>query len=153
MILVTGGGVGPELDGSGVGGKIAVKVQHRVGTVVGGELDRGIDQTSFLLADDGKSKREKVYMWTETDLMAMRMWEYKMHVKVVEYRTQWLDIDMSTKAEVGLAPWLFNLYIDPKEQYPVGHRLNAFLASMSAELKAHAATFKKYPPKDVGLGQ
>jgi arylsulfatase len=113
----------------------------------------GIDQTSFLIADDGKSKREKVYMWTEAELMAMRMWEYKIHVKVVEYHAQWLDIDMSTKAEVGLAPWLFNLYIDPKEQYPVGHRMNAFLASMGSELKAHAATFKQFPPKNVGLGQ
>jgi arylsulfatase len=128
---------------------------------LGGALDKlprdryidGIDQTSFLLADDGHSKREKVYMWAETDLMAMRMWEYKIHIKVIEPRTQWLDIDMSAKAEVGLAPWLFNLYIDPKEQYPVGHRMNAFLASMAGELKGHAATFKQYTPKDVGLGQ
>ncbi len=128
---------------------------------LGGALDElptdryvdGIDQTAFLLTDAGRSNRERVYMWTETDLMAMRMWEYKIHVKVVEYHTQWLDIDMSTKSDVGLAPWLFNLYIDPKEQYPVGHRMNAFLASMGSELKAHAATFKKYPPKNVGLAQ
>jgi hypothetical protein len=60
---------------------------------------------------------------------------------------------VSTITNVGLAPWLFNLYIDPKEAYPVGHRLNAFLAPMAAEFKAHAATFKKYPPKDIGLGQ
>lgn len=113
----------------------------------------GIDQTSFLLVDDGRSKREKVYIWTERDLMAMRMYEYKIHVKVLQTHAQWLDIDMSTKADVGLAPWLFNLYIDPKEQYPVGHRMNAFLASMAAELRTHAATFKKYPPKQIGLEQ
>ena len=113
----------------------------------------GIDQTSFLLADDGQSNREKVYVWNEHDLMAMRMYEYKIHVKIVEEHAQWLNIDMTTVSDVGLAPWLFNLYIDPKEQYPVGHRMNAFLASMAAELKAHAATFKKYPPKDIGLGQ
>ncbi len=113
----------------------------------------GIDQTSFLLADNGRSRREKVYIWTEQDLMAMRMYEYKIHIKVMQTHAQWLDIDMSTKADVGLAPWLFNLYIDPKEQYPVGHRMNAWLASMAAELKAHAATFKKYPPKNIGLGQ
>ena len=41
----------------------------------------------------------------------------------------------------------------PKEQYPVGHRMNACLASMAAEMKGHGATFKKYPPKDIGLGQ
>lgn len=112
-----------------------------------------IDQTSFLIADDGRSKREKVYLWAESDLMAMRMWEYKIHIKVIQSHAQWLDIDMSTKTEVGIAPWLFNLYVDPKEQYPVGHRMNAFLASMAAELKGHAATFRKYPPKNVGLGQ
>jgi arylsulfatase A-like enzyme len=113
----------------------------------------GIDQTSFLLADAGHSKREKVYIWTEKDLMAMRMYEYKMHLKVVQTQAQWLDIDMTTVSDVGLAPWLFNLYIDPKEAYPVGHRMNAWLASLAAEMKAHAATFKKYPPKNIGLGQ
>ncbi len=113
----------------------------------------GIDQTSFLLADDGQSNREKVFIWSEHNLMAMRMYEYKIHVKVVETHAQWLGIDMTTISEVGLAPWLFNLYIDPKEEYPVGHRMNAFLASMAAEMKAHGATFKKYPPKDIGLGQ
>ena len=128
---------------------------------VGGGLDRiptdryidGIDQTSFLLADDGQSNREKVFMWSEHDLMAMRMYEYKIHVKIIETHAQWLGIDMTTVSQVGLAPWLFNLYIDPKEEYPVGHRMNAFLASMAAEMKGHAATFKKYPPKDIGLGQ
>lgn len=111
----------------------------------------GIDQTSFLLADDGRSNREKVYIWNESDLMAMRMYEYKIHVKVVEQKAQWLNIDMTTVSDVGLAPWLFNLFIDPKEQYPVGHRMSPWLASMAAELKGHAATFKKYPPKNIGL--
>jgi arylsulfatase A-like enzyme len=128
---------------------------------LGGALDKipadryidGIDQTSFLLADDGESNREKVYMWSEHDFMAMRMYEYKIHVKIIETHAQWLGIDMTTISNVGLAPWLFNLYIDPKEEYPVGHRMNAFLASMAAEMKAHGATFKKYPPKDIGLGQ
>ena len=56
----------------------------------------GIDQTSFLLADDGRSNREKVFIWNEADLMAMRMYEYKIHVKVVEEHAQWLNIDMTT---------------------------------------------------------
>lgn len=113
----------------------------------------GIDQTSFLLTDDGRSMREKVYIWAQSSLMAMRMYEYKIHLKVVEAKAQWLWTDMSTITDVGLAPWLFNLYIDPKEEYPVGHRQNAWLASMAAELKAHAATFRKYPPKKIGLEQ
>ena len=33
-----------------------------------------------------------VYIWTEEDLMAMHMYEYKIHVKVVQPHAQWLDI-------------------------------------------------------------
>jgi len=44
----------------------------------------GIDQTSFLLADDGQSRREAVYMWLGARFMAMRMREYKVHTKIVE---------------------------------------------------------------------
>lgn len=128
---------------------------------LGGASDRipddryidGIDQTAFLLADDGHSKREKVFIWSQYTPTAMRMHEYKLFMKVMETHAQWLDIDMATITDVGLAPWLFNLYIDPKEQYPVGHRLNPWLASLGQEFKAHADTFKKYPPKDVGLKQ
>lgn len=111
----------------------------------------GIDQTAFLLADNGKSMRDKVFIWSQKDFLAMRMNEYKIHFKVITTDSQFLNIDMATIKDIGLAPWLFNLYIDPKEQYPVGHRRNAWLGSMGAESKAHAATFKKYPPKDVGL--
>ena len=111
----------------------------------------GIDQTSFLLAAAGQSNREKVFIWNEGQLMSMRMYEYKIHMKVVEEHAQWLNIDMTTVSDVGLAPWLFNLYVDPKEELPVGHRMNAWLATLGAEMKAHGATFAKYPPKKVGL--
>ena len=113
----------------------------------------GIDQSSFLFVENGHSKREKVFIWAQYTPVAMRMYEYKLFMKVMETKAQWLDIDMATLTDVGLAPWLFNLYIDPKEQYPVGHRLNPWLASLGNEFRAHGATFKKYPPKDVGLKQ
>ena len=113
----------------------------------------GIDQTSFLLTDNGQSKREQVYIWVQTHLAAMRMREYKVHFEITREHSTFMGIDYATAEKVGLAPWLFNLYIDPKEQMPVGHRLNAWLASMGAEAKAHAATFKKFPPKDIGLKQ
>jgi arylsulfatase len=34
---------------------------------------------------------------------------------------------------------------------PVGHRLSPWLASVAGKLKSHAATFAKYPPKNIGL--
>ena len=110
-----------------------------------------IDQTSFLLQDDGQSKREAIYYWWGATLTACRMKEYKAHIKVVLPQTTHMHIDMATIQDVGLAPWLFNLYIDPKEQTPVGHRRNAWLATLGAQLKKHGATFKKFPPKNIGL--
>ncbi|MFZ0255193.1 MAG: hypothetical protein WAN46_06040 [Gammaproteobacteria bacterium] len=79
------------------------------------------------------------------------MYEYKAHYKVIEPERHLLEIDMAVVRELSV-PWVFNLYIDPKEQHPVGHRRNAWMATLGAEAKAHLATFKKYPPKDVGLG-
>ena len=111
----------------------------------------GVDQTSFLLADDGKSRREHVYNWLGSKFAAMRMREYKAHTLVSLPQEKFLYIDMAAVVPTGLAPWLFNLYVDPKEEYPVGHRMNAWTASLGAEMKAHAATFKKFPPKDLGL--
>lgn len=111
----------------------------------------GIDQTSFFLMEDGESKREHVYNWLGSQLAAIRMREYKAHVLVALAQEKFLWIDMATVVPTGLAPWLFNLYADPKEEYPVGHRMNAWTASLGNEMKAHAATFKKFPPKDLGL--
>jgi arylsulfatase len=82
---------------------------------------------------------------------AMRMREFKVHTKVIIPQASFLWIDMATMNDVGTAPWLFNLYIDPKEEYAVGHRMSPWLATMGAEMKAHGATFAKYPPKKVGL--
>jgi arylsulfatase A-like enzyme len=112
----------------------------------------GIDQTSFLLTKGGQSLREHVYFWMNSTLMAMRMHELKIHQKVVmNEAAPYLWIDMATVQDVGTAPWLFNLYLNPKEDYTVGHRMSPWLATMGAAMKAHGATFVKYPPKKVGL--
>ena len=111
----------------------------------------GIDQTSFLIVDEGQSKREHVYIWLGEQLMAVRMYEYKLHLQVMHQESAFQAIDFATRSHVGLSPWLFNLYIDPKEQMPVGHRMNPWLASIGGEAKMHGATFRKFPPKDIGL--
>ena len=112
----------------------------------------GIDQTSFLLTKGGETLREHVYFWMNTTLMAMRMHELKIHQHVVVNNgSPFLWIDMATVQDVGTAPWLFNLYLNPKEDYTVGHRMSAWLATMGAEMRQHGATFVKYPPKNIGL--
>lgn len=128
---------------------------------IGGALDKvptdkpidGINQTSFLLADNGQSERDRVYTWVETQLMSIRMFEYKMYFNITEAEDPHLMIDQSTVSKSGLAPWLFNLYIDPKESRVVGHAMSPWTAVLAIEAKAHAASFRKFPPKDVGLAQ
>ncbi|KLU05077.1 Choline-sulfatase [Rhodopirellula islandica] len=110
-----------------------------------------VDQTSFLLTDEGQSKREAVYFWWGKELMACRMKEYKAHVKVVLAQAPHMHIDLATVQDVGLAPWFFNLYLDPKEEMTVGHRLDPWMVTVLGKLKAHGATFKKYPAKNIGL--
>ncbi len=110
-----------------------------------------IDQTSFLIVKNGQSKREVVYNWWGQELMACRMKEFKLHRKVILPKSTHMSIDYSVVQDVGLAPWFFNLYIDPQEQLPVGHRRSPWLASVGAKINAHAATFKTYPPKNIGL--
>lgn len=110
-----------------------------------------IDQTSFLLDADGHSKRESVYFWWGNQLMATRMKEYKAHVKVILPQATHKYIDLSLVHDVGLAPWYFNLYLDPKEEMSVGHRLDPWMATVAGKLKSHGATFKRFPPKNIGL--
>lgn len=110
-----------------------------------------IDQTSFLLDDAGRSNRETVYFWWGKELMACRMRQYKAHIKVILPQEAHMYIDLATVQDVGLAPWFFDLYLDPKEEMAVGHRLSPWLASVAGKLTAHAGTYRKYPPKNVGL--
>jgi arylsulfatase len=113
----------------------------------------GINQTGFLLADNGQSARDRIHTWVESQLVSIRLHEYKMYFYVTESENPHLMIDQSTITKTGLAPWLFNLFIDPKESRAVGHAMNAWTASIAAEAKYHAASFVKYPPKNVGLSQ
>ena len=110
-----------------------------------------INQASFLLADKGNSKREAAYFWWGKELMACRMRQYKAHVKVILPSVAHSYIDQATVQDVGLSPWFFDLYLDPKEEVSVGHRLSPWLASVGSKLKAHGALLQKYPPKKIGL--
>lgn len=111
----------------------------------------GIDQTSFLLTDEGQSKRDRVYVFVEHDFMAFRMLEYKMHFKYTTDERVDANIDQSAINQTGLAPWLFNLYTTPKENITDGHVYNAFTAVVGSEAKFIRESFEKFPPKNVGL--
>jgi len=112
----------------------------------------GIDQTSFFLAADGRTKREAVFMWSEYDLMAVRCGEFKGHVKVMNYGRPMGGLNEVTVSDVGLSPWLYNLYVDPKEQFSVGVDYTEWVIPiLTGEALRHKATFVKYPIKNTGL--
>jgi arylsulfatase A-like enzyme len=112
----------------------------------------GIDQSGFLLADDGDSARQTVFFYSDKSLTAMRWQEYKIHLKVFETHSPRQNIDESTLVATGATPWVFNLYMDPKEQRSSGHRYFEWgLPRVLGFIKGHAATYRNYPMKDLGL--
>ncbi len=112
----------------------------------------GIDQTSFLLADKGESKRDAVFMYAENALMAVRWLEYKIHFKVFLNQAARRNLDESTVNSLGMSPWVYNLYMDPKEMASSGHsRFEWGLPQVLQRVGRHGATFEKYPRKDIGL--
>jgi arylsulfatase A-like enzyme len=131
-------------------------VSLRVGNVIDKLPDNlyfdGIDQTSFLLAENGRSHRQTVFLWNSTDFCALRWRDYKVHFQVFDVTQTRRNIDASTLSSVGTAPWVYNLNVDPKEMGSEGHRY--FEWGMPAAVnfyKRHIATMKKYPNTDLGL--
>lgn len=112
----------------------------------------GVDQASFFLSDTGRSNRNAVFMYSETNFMAIRWQEYKMHMKVFNTSFPRKNLDQSTVEDIGMSPWVYNLYVDPKEQISTGHRYFEWgIPGMMSLITAHLATYKKYPMKDIGL--
>ncbi len=113
----------------------------------------GIDQTGFLLADDGVTARQAVFSYNQADFSALRWENFKAYFKVIQYEKPFANISMSTFVPVGVAPWIFDIYRDPKERITRSNGDYEWLYGPVLQLQgAHAATFVKYPKKDIGLG-
>ncbi|NIG52984.1 arylsulfatase [Chitinophaga sp. Cy-1792] len=114
----------------------------------------GVDQASFLLSDTGHTNRNAVFMYSEKQFMAVRWQEYKLHMKVFNTSAPRKNLDQSTIENIGMSPWVYNLYVDPKEQLSTGHRYFEWgIPGVMSLISAHLATYKKYPMKDIGLSK
>jgi arylsulfatase A-like enzyme len=111
----------------------------------------GVDQTSFLLADDGLSNRKYHHYWLVKTFSAMRCGEYKMVLSAT-------SDDASDAAGPGgftgtlerfTYARLYNLYLDPKERHNYMTRKLAYVDAFQQGMRDHLATFRKYPPKTV----
>ena len=94
-----------------------------------------------------------MFSYNQADFSGMRWGEWKAYFKVIQYDQPFANISMSTYAPVGVAPWIFDLYRDPKERLTRSNGDYEWIYGPILQLQsAHAATFVKYPKKDIGLG-
>jgi arylsulfatase len=111
----------------------------------------GIDQTSFLLAENGRSLRQCVFLWSGNDFCAVRWKDYKIHFQIFDTKDARRNLDATLLSKVPY-PWVFNLNVDPKEQASEGHRWFEWgIPAVIGFQKRHFATIKKYPNTDLGL--
>ncbi|MBW6401745.1 arylsulfatase [Roseomonas sp. HJA6] len=114
----------------------------------------GVDQAGFLLADDGQSCRDIIFMYSENTLTAARWMEFKVHWRVFLNQAVRRNLDENTLVQVGIAPWVYNLHMDPKEQASQGHlRFEWGIPQVMQRVGRHNATFERFPRKDIGLRQ
>jgi len=111
----------------------------------------GIDQSSFLLSDEGRSNRDTVYHWMQDRFMALRWQEYKTHYQVLlpgdANAERYGGLQNTMVATTGYLGWVYNLYTDPGEQHPLGLRDEWILPFVQARKQRHLQSLRDYPPK------
>ena len=98
----------------------------------------GVDQTALILEGEGNSRRDYVYIYEGPVLRSVVKQEFKMH--------------LPAPGVPGAAAPVFNLYRDPREEYP--HIGNALWSGASFQdmVKRHQITIKQYPHLPLGKG-
>ncbi len=61
----------------------------------------GVNQTGFLLADNGETNRQAVFSYNQADFSAMRWGNFKAYFKVFQIEQPFSNISMSTFVPVG----------------------------------------------------
>ena len=107
-----------------------------------------IDQSSFLLTDNGLSNRKYVYYWIQDFLAGVRVAEYKAVLTGMSRDDEdVINPGGSTTLENYKNAKLFNLYLDPGERFSYWARQTFMDNLMTDPIVKHRKTFSKYPPK------
>ncbi|PZQ57245.1 MAG: hypothetical protein DI570_20190 [Phenylobacterium zucineum] len=110
-----------------------------------------IDQSSFLLADQGESVRRAVYFWLGQAFMGVRVGEFKLlqRQQVYQHEDTWPSMSpfQGSITAAGSGSKMFDLYIDPKEEHALLPLKQPQIPVLTRTAAAHMATFKAYPPK------
>ncbi|MFM7140490.1 MAG: arylsulfatase [Alphaproteobacteria bacterium] len=112
----------------------------------------GVDQRSFLLADDdGHSNRKYLYYWLGKEFSALRVGEYKMMLASISDDDRDVHNPGGFTGSLKKYPYgrLYNLWLDPKETRSYLIRKLAYLDALQNGIRDHVRTFAKYPPKSI----
>ena len=125
---------------------------HKMGdTTYKVHLD-GYNNLDLWTGKSEKSARREFYYYDETDLMAVRIDHWKMHIGVKKEGSWWNEKSYPS------VPYLFNLLMDPMEKINTGvarvglHRRKFFAAKLWAPtaaapfLLAHLKSLQDFPP-------
>lgn len=115
----------------------------------------GIDQTSFLLTDNGVSNRRSILYFLNEDISAVRIDEFK-YMTLVD-----IEDAVNRKGDIGgfsgsiqktSGAVTYNLYTNPKEDASVGIRHIPAAMSLMQEMDRYKGVLKKFPAKkQIGL--
>jgi arylsulfatase A-like enzyme len=106
-----------------------------------------VDQTSFLLTEDGESNRKFHYYWLLTSMAALRVGEYKYVMRGMSEDDR--DVlnpgGFSGSVEAYAYGKLFNLWLDPKETRSYLIRKLVYIELLQQAIAAHQRTFREFP--------
>jgi arylsulfatase len=132
-------------------GRISNEIMHEVDTfptfakIAGAQIpqDRpidGVDQTDFLLGKAEKSNRAGFPVFVADRMEAVKWRNYK--IAFYEEERDW----WSLPTKLGV-PKIFDLYTDPKEEYPATLTPNGWVGEPMMKIVAEfEQSLKKYPP-------
>jgi arylsulfatase A-like enzyme len=98
----------------------------------------GVDQTDFLLGEMDTSKRDGILLFNADRLEAVKWTNWKLHLYDEQYN--WF----TPPAKLG-TPKLFNLILDPKEEFPVTVQNTWAVTPITTMIAEFAASTQKYP--------
>jgi arylsulfatase len=109
-----------------------------------------IDQTSYLLAEDGASNRKYIYYWLGDQFSGIRFGEYKYMTLISgEVPTDYIEGGFGGSATNLAYGALYNLWLDPKETRNFLIRKLPYISIYEQGIARHLGTFRVYPPKRV----
>ena len=132
-------------------GSVSNEIVHEVdlyttlASITGGKVPKdriidGVDQSKFLFGEHEKSNRESVIIYNGDDIYGVKWRNWKMVAKEQ-------DSGFGSPTHTYAIPLFYNLYMDPKEQFPMQEAEKDLWVRypISQALIDHLATFQKEP--------